>query len=690
MPTAWIYRENEQKSAMAGSICRNAYGNWPLMRINYRQQVPFLTLCYTLLVMGFCFLPHVFATPWWLSFLALVAVSYQATAHYYYFPILPRWLRLILVMLLLALLKWQYGSFFSSGFFIGALTSFFWLKIIEIQTLRDIKVVIMTSFYIIFTALVLHAKLWILLYLIASISAILFLSLKLVLPSISAGQLARQSLKYLLIVLPITILMFFLFPRVNPLWHVTPPSQGHTAFKEEMSPGSLSSLAPDESTVMRITFKNPKATPALYWYGLILDYYDGAGWKQSKKNNVFFPLALLPSKQEAEYEILLEPHEKKWLFYLKNPGEGWPKLMFSSSVGLMRWNGEPVTRRFSYGLTSQKNQAIYLSPVEKQQNLQLPAHANPRLKQWAEDRKRQFQGSNTQFVQQILHHIQQKPFWYRLNPKPVGHGSDQLDLFWFETREGYCEHYASAVTFILRSAGIPARVVLGYHGGEWNPFGQYLLVRQKDAHAWLEYWQENHGWKRIDPTSYIARERIDQSILEENTREQAFYSNWSQYRLQLPWLARARLTMDSIRFFWERWLLFYNHDRQQVLMKTLGLGSWSWTKLFLYWIGSLLLFLLLLWAGYYWRQKTVDPLTREYQRFQQELRKFNIAQNPPLTLAQQLGELANQKPKLKAFITRFLAQYEHLRLQKNEQEDSVARHETYRLIKSLRARIKKE
>ncbi|GGI81606.1 transglutaminase family protein [Legionella impletisoli] len=662
------------------------------MYVYYGEQIPLATLRHALFVMGFCYLPHFATTPWWLSLFALAAISYRLAGSYWHYPVPPLWMRICIAMSALLILRWHYGGFLSSGFFIGVLVTFFWLKLIELHRKRDLRAIILISFYVIFTALITHTNLWIFFYVIIAVLANLSLLLKMQLPSAPLVRLSRKSLILLVTAIPVSILMFFVFPRIaTPMWLINLPPMGQTAFHENMNPGSIASLQTDDRTAMRITFNDQdKAGVTIYWNGLALSHYDGITWSEpNKKAFVYLPLELLSTKEEADYEILLEAHEKRWLFYMEEPIAGWPKLKYSSNTGLTLLDFKPINQRFAYAVTSRPRLYYPLNRLLLEQNLQLPRNSSPKLKDWAAQQMILANHNPLQLTQQILKYIKEKPFWYTLQPKPIGQDTYQLDRFWFDTREGYCEHYSSALAFIYRAAGIPARVILGYYGGEWNPVGKYLNVRQKDAHAWVEYWQNNIGWIRVDPTAAIPPHRIDPTIIEEQEPNQAFYMDWERYQLELPWLSRMKIMYESFKFFWERWLLFYNQERQQELIQSFGFGPWNLGFLIQIWISIVLVFLFFGWAWFHWQSKRIDPLIREYQRLRQEFKRLGIPIALPMSLLAQLDILQKTYPKLDPIVSEFIANYEVKRLKKALGKDTYARKETQILLKDLRKQLRR-
>jgi hypothetical protein len=262
-----------------------------------------------------------------------------------------------------------------------------------------------------------------------------------------------------------------------------------------------------------------------------------------------------------------------------------------------------------------------------------------------------------------------------------------MDEFWFETRKGFCEHYASAVTIILRSVNLPARVVVGYQGGEWNPIAHYLTIQQRDAHAWVEYWEEGSGWQQLDPTFYIAPERIDQTILDQQNQRLNHTEYLGSYHLS--WLQQSKLLLESARFLAERWLLFYNQDTQRNLLAHLGLGHWGVDKLLQAAIAFIILFIIIMGLWYLWWQKqSVDPLLIQYHLLQKEFKRFKVLIHPSATLIQQCQSLMNNAPNLSSLVTLFLSRYEQLRLQHSNSPSKENDKQTRQLFKEFLLKLK--
>ncbi|MDX1837572.1 DUF3488 domain-containing protein [Legionella taurinensis] len=639
-----------------------------------------------LLVMMFSYLPHGMNMPVLLSLMILSAIGYRLLVSYYPVPLPSSGIRLGLIALCLALLFWQYGTVWSGQFFIGFLLLFVALKSLELQNLRDLRVIILCNFYLILTNLIVYQELWIFIYLLLAVFANLLLMLKLFAPETPWFSGGKLIVRHMLLAIPITLVVFYLFPRLtNPLWQVPSLSRGQLGFNEELSLDKMNDLFNDDSIVMRVTFK-PTFLPTLYWRGIVLSHYDGWRWTALQRDSTYFPpLEKIPQGQTADYQILLEPHQKKWLFYQDFPYAANPNLLYAPGLGLVQPGDREVYQRFAYAVVEKRPFYLPISPRDKQLNTYLPPANNPRLRAFAKQQFTAVQGDTEAFINQLKQYIHSEPFWYSLsvnNPRRF----NQMDYFWFEQRRGYCEYYASSVAFILRSVGIPSRVVVGYHGGQWNPMSHYLTVRQNDAHAWIEYWQEGKGWRRLDPTLYIAPERIDRAIRDKQGN--ALASQWSQEG-SLPWLAQTGLFLESLQFFWERWLLFYNYDNQRAFLKELGLNHWDGQTLLKVSIASLLAFLLIGSLIYQWQQyRYRDPMVREYARLKKQLKALGIDVAPPATLQDQLRALGRQLPASRIKLSQYYREYELLRL-KPLANRSKRYQQTLCWLKSLSAYLKR-
>ena len=173
----------------------------------------------------------------------------------------------------------------------------------------------------------------------------------------------------------------------------------------------------------------------------------------------------------------------------------------------------------------------------------------------------------------MLNFFAQGGFEYTLTPQRLGR--DSIDELLFSTRQGFCGHYASAFVDLMRAGGVPARVVTGYQGGEWNPIGHYLTVRQSDAHAWAEVWLPERGWLRADPTAVVAPQRLSREMLAFEDSG----GDGERLRGSARWLAIVLQTWDTVNFWWQDDVVGFNFTRQLKVANWLGFGDRDWQTL---------------------------------------------------------------------------------------------------------------
>lgn len=634
---------------------------------------------YALFVMLLCYLPHILTGPLWIFLIFISAIAYRLMADYYLYPPIPLWIRFVIVMGCLFLLN---ADIYTNQFLIRFLLVFIILKCcLELHSTRDLKVLIICNFFLMFSALIVIQEVWMIIYLLIALLANFSIMLKMNAPESSLRQIISKTSQQVIIVIPISLLLFFVFPRIDPLWQVPRGLNSTVGFTESLNFGSIAEVFNDNSTVMQITFTKAPIFQG-YWRGIILTYFSGETWNSSRYS--FFDFSHLPEikpNEVADYEILLEPNQTKWLFYSGYPLNSKPKLLFSPEHGIIYLDKKNLTQRFAYSIQVGPAPYHILNPNERAETTQLPPDSNPRLNNWAKSQFAKTQNNIPDFIAFLKNYIHQQPFWYTLAPPVLDENKNPMDTFWFKTQKGFCEHYVSAVAFILRSAGIPTRVIIGYYGGHWNPVAHTIVVQRNNAHAWLEYWQEGVGWQQLDPTAFITPERIDQTI-----RNQTDIFNEHNYfnSAALPWMKKIKFYIESIRFFSERWLLFYNQNTQQNLMKQIGFAKLTKDQLLQVSIFCVVIFFSLFAFLLRWRQRLIqDALLHEYHLLQKEFQRFNISTYPSATLKQQCHSLINQVPELNAMISSFIHRYELLRLKQSKGNKK----ETIKLFKTLRSSL---
>jgi transglutaminase-like putative cysteine protease len=405
----------------------------------------------------------------------------------------------------------------------------------------------------------------------------------------------------------------------------------------------------------------------------VLWYTNGKNWKPSA--NTIAPMMLPADVKYAglgmpiDYTVTLEPHNKVWLYALDLPAMLPPNSRMTPDYQLHA--DQPVINLKRYEMSSYTDyRANTITMNEWLRALQLPADANPRTRtlgeSWAESI-----ASKAEIVHHALRYFNEQPFAYTLNPPLLG--NDPLDDFLFGAQRGFCEHYAASFTVLMRAAGIPARVVTGYQGGEYNPVGDYLVVRQSDAHAWAEVWLENSGWVRIDPTAAVAPERVERGIDSAlaNERNSEKFKVFDSDALVEMW-RRARYSWDAVNNVWNQWVLGYGPSLQAEFLSNFGIKSWQGMTLWLM-IGLIIIVFVTAVFMLLNLRSAHDPALKEYTRFCKKLGRRGIQRAPaegPLDYAARVSAL---KPELASDVhiisklyaaIRYGEQYSPLRLRR--------------------------
>jgi len=460
------------------------------------------------------------------------------------------------------------------------------LKLLETRKRRDQFVLLFISIFLVMSSLLREQYLWSLPYLIGSTLIILTAWLRM---SAGESETAKQSFatggRLLMYAAPLAIVMWVFFPRLaSPFWAVPiDTSQGTSGLSDSMSPGDISSLSMSDAVAFRVQFDGeiPESRD-LYWRGLVMTRFNGRTWTGSEPTIDRTAVdEILESGEPVSYEVTLEPTRQQWVLALDLPKD-WSlsRTFMGPQQQLARVT--PIEQRISYKATSYPDYVLQadLSSLSRNWYTSVPDSGNSRSKELATE-MRETAGSDTAYIEAVLAKFHDEEYFYTLQPPPLG--SSPVDRFLFDTRQGFCEHYASAFAFMMRSAGIPTRVVLGYQGGEINPMGGHLIVRQSDAHAWTEVWLERYGWYRVDPTAAVAPERI-----EFGARGAAFDGIGAAWGFTAPseLLQSLTMTWDAMNAKWNEWVLGYGPDTQDSFMEWLGMDDPNWRKMLLTLVGG--------------------------------------------------------------------------------------------------------
>jgi protein-glutamine gamma-glutamyltransferase len=382
--------------------------------------------------------------------------------------------------------------------------------------------------------------------------------------------------------IPMLLVLFLLFPRINgPLWGL--PKDAHTGvtgITDEISPGTISNLAQSNEVAFRVAFKgNTPEQSKLYWRGPILWQTDGHTWTTGEEKTQQAASKVEFSGEPIHYDMTIEPSNKQWVFGLEMVSKLPDKTFFTHDLQLK--THKAINKRQAFSLTSYSSYRInYGKNPDLKRALDLPELYHQRTIEFASKLREEYK-EPALILSAALEWLKRENFIYTLTP-PLA-DIDPVDEFLFDSKQGFCEHFASAFTVLMRAAGIPARIVIGYQGGEVNPLGDYLIVRQHDAHAWSEVWLENRGWVRIDPTAIASPIRINEGI--SNAMPNALINiplgldnNETAYRL---W-QRMRNAIDMVNYQWAQWVLGYGPERQQRFMQYIGFEEIDWKELTFY------------------------------------------------------------------------------------------------------------
>jgi transglutaminase-like putative cysteine protease len=432
------------------------------------------------------------------------------------------------------------------------------------------------------------------------------------------------------------LVLFLLFPRVSgPLWGLPQDAySGVSGLSDTMSPGSLSSLSLSDAVAFRVRFDSGIPPPnARYWRGPVMFDFDGHTWSTSRF--IYGTPRVSKTGAPISYTVTLEPHNKRWLFALDVPARAVPHSATGADFQIRSFT--PVTNRMRYEMASfldytygTDENAMALNRARL-----LPPGSNPRTIELAQTLRREFPDDRA-LMREILSIFREQRFFYTLTPPLLG--QNPVDEFLFNTRRGFCEHYASAFAVLMRAAGVPTRVVTGYLGGEVNELGDYLIVRQADAHAWVEVWFPDQGWVRVDPTAAVSPLRVEAGISAAVPRTDPLPM---LVRGDFELLRQLRFTWDLMANSWNQWVLGYTPERQRQLLVGMGIDDTTWYTLtaIMLVLAAIIVVILALFMLRRLRTHVGDPARAVYLRFCEKLRRKGLARSAdegPIDYAQRL------------------------------------------------------
>jgi transglutaminase-like putative cysteine protease len=594
----------------------------------------------------------------------------------------------------------------------------FGLKLVELRTQRDVYLLILLGYFVIVSRFLFSQSIPVTLYLcfctllvtttlVSQQSGLLPQGLK------GDGRQGRVNLsfepfrlafKMLMQAFPLLVVFFLVFPRISPFWSVPAPmSVSKTGVSDTLSVGSMVKLTRSSELAFRVTFETEQSSDRtvvlpqsmMYWRGLVLSEFDGTRWRQSESDRSTratssWSSAVVP-EEGVKYRVIMEPTQRHWLFALPVAN-----AFASKAAGLRRslagdiMSVKPLRQRMEFSVQSQlqtffdgkqivsptlrtpsgSKSGFVLNTDDRVRNLALPHAGNPQARALAL-RWRDESENDEALLALGLSHFREQPFFYTLEPPALK--GQFIDDFLFRTRSGFCEHYANAFAFMMRSAGIPTRIASGYQGGELNPYAAFVQVRQYDAHAWVEVWLSDYGWVRVDPTAMVAPERVSISSIEAFQNDPGFLSGsvsaqW--YKLNRRWFAFAQQRYNQVNYLWHSSVLNFDRDTQASTLKRLLGGADPWR------IGALMLAGLLvviapIWLTIVIRERRVyrNKADQYFFRFVKKCAKQGYDRRPGETAMQYAARLSLAFPDSAAQIRQISCLYSDLVYQAQEGAD---------------------
>ena len=591
-------------------------------------------------------LPQLTSMPLHLIPITLLPILWRLLAEFKHWKPMSMPLRIVATIFAVAALVTTYGGLMGRRAAVSMLVLMLSLKLLETFRTRDARIVASLSLFLCGTQFLFSQGVPMIVYIIAcmlsSLIALMYLQRREAYENVAEVPDTGRSiftemgfgLRLLALALPIGLAMFMFFPRwSSPLWGVPEDAlDARSGLSDSMSPGSIQNLFMDDSPAFRATFEGgiPNHNK-LYWRGPVFWNFDGRSWQSSYLSRVLVADNKPdPLTAPFRYRVQMEPTEQRWLFALD-----YPALVPSGthlSMDYQLRSKRPIINLKEFVMASDPDfiDSPRLRQTLRNAALELPDGFNPRTAEMMTGWRKETT-TDIEIVRKTLAYFNQEEFHYTLNPPLLSRHT--VDEFLFYTQQGFCEHYASAFTVMMRMAGIPARVVTGYMGGFYNDIGSYVLVRQSDAHAWAEVWIEGSGWTRVDPTAAVAPSRVEQGAMESLAQR--------RHVLDYAWLRNVRNTFDLFQRTWNNWIVAFGSDSQSRLFSIFGWDNLDSFKLVIVMIAtilavaSIILMLSPLLLRFRSAQKK-DPLLHLWQKFIRKLAKAGFVSEPsmgPMELA---------------------------------------------------------
>jgi transglutaminase-like putative cysteine protease len=634
-------------------------------RPTHEQPFTRTSLAWLLAVQIFIVAPHFVTAPAWIAFIWVMVAFWRWRIFQGAWNYPNKLKKTLLVIFCCAGLLLSMGASFRFESMVSLLIIGFTLKLLELKNKKDFVLLIFIAFFILSAQFVEFNNFLAAFYsfgcLVLLYASLMQLYKKSERSSIWAS--IRPSVAILLQAIPFMLILFVVVPRLGSFWVVPTPQHAKTGMSDSMSPGDFTELMESDELAFRVSFLTViPAREQLYWRSLVFSFFDGRRWTQNPQQKIenYFNQASknLHSHVEykgnqLEYEVVAEASAQPWLYVLAAPRSWSNNIAFMRDMRVQAFS--PVTERMSYHVISALNyQLNELNADELTQNLQLPKGGNlktrERAKEWLAET-----GNTEKLIEKLFSYYHQR-FFYTLKPPPLG--VDVVDDFLWNTRQGFCEHFSSSFVFFMRAAGIPARVVVGYQGGDINSVDNSLTVRQRDAHAWAEVWLDGRGWLMFDPTAAVAPERVQKGIEQSlSATDRQFLAK--PFGSSLKVLLRMREQWDAVNLKWIRWVMNYDSSSQAALLAQL-LGDVSPMRIAILVVvsGGGFGVLLFAWLMLRSRKQNLSDTALIYLQLCKKLKAHGFIPHAHETPREFVNRVAASKPELRASLVHLIDLYE--------------------------------
>ncbi len=595
--------------------------------------------------------PHVTHLPFWIPLCVIGTTLWRLWIEVHAGALPGKWLRNTIAMLAMGSVALTFRTLNGLEAGTALLGMMAGMKLLESRSARDYSILIFIALFLLYAELLFEQNIILLPYLLLCTTLIVTCLLRLHDggAQLGYGVALKRASRMLLQALPLAVLLFLFVPRLPGQFWIMPSSNSATSgLSEEMTLGDVSDLSLSSAVAFRVEFEGaiPPAKER-YWRAVVLHEFDGRSWRR-RRGEMFAPQQVVPGEKTYRYRMLMEPSNLQWIPALDVPLQSDLRRSFITS-DMQLFSFRPVSKLTAINVLAATDYQLGVDPPRTMLRFdtRLQGEHNPRARALAA-KLRADSSDDAAYMRAVLTMFRQQNYYYTLEPPALGEHT--VDDFLFETRRGFCEHFASAFTFLMRAGGVPARIVTGYQGGELNSISNYFTVRQSDAHAWSEVWLAGRGWVRVDPTAAIAPQRVERG-LESAIAESESVPGRTLRRT--PWLYQLRQNWDALNTFWAATIVNFDSDDQRAVMNMLGFKNADWRTLGTALLIAFVSFFLAMmaWLGWRYRPQARDPVTEAYAALKAKLAKGGVHslqyEGPVDYLARAANVLPALEPQLK-------------------------------------------